>query len=54
MSATGLVATLALPVLRDFLSLVKLESIDIAILAGVALFNIITIEFSKNFVFRKA
>lgn len=53
-SMLGIVATLTIPPLRDFLSLVKPNAFDVVLLIGVAIFNLITIEFSKKIVFAKA
>lgn len=52
MSLVLLVATLLIPALRTLLSLEVLLFRDVVLLAGVALFNLLTIESAKYIVFR--
>jgi len=51
-SILGMLLTLSIPTLRSLLSLAILQPFEILILAGVGLFNLVTIEFSKRVVFR--
>jgi Ca2+-transporting ATPase len=48
-----LLLTLLVPGLRTLLSLVPLSALDVLILVGVALFNLLTIEIAKALAFRK-
>lgn len=53
-SATGIVATLSIPFLRDLLDLVPLNLFDVLVLIGVALVNLVTIELVKHFTVEEA
>lgn len=53
LAACGVLLTFSVPMLREILGLVPLSAFDFAVLTGVALVNLFTIEFSKRIAFRR-